>query len=82
MSKRITIDVVKNKVNFLNRFIDDFRYRLQVENNNYFILFQDYGCEGSDCVYAGHMQGCNNYLNRIIRKFDLRDYYNEENCAK
>ena len=37
--------------------------------------------EGSDCVYAGHMSGCNDYLNRVIRKLDLRDYYKEENCA-
>ena len=81
MAKRITIDEVKNKMNFLNRFVDDFAFKLQIENNNYFILFKDYGLGGSDCVYAGHMSGCNDYLNRVIRKLDLRDYYNEENCA-
>lgn len=81
MAKRITIDEVKNKMNFLNRFVDDFAFKLQIENNNYFILFKDYGLDGSDCVYAGHMSGCNDYLNRVIRKLDLRDYYNEENCA-
>ena len=81
MAKRITIDEVKNKMNFLNRFVDDFAFKLQIENNNYFILFKDYGLEVSDCVYAGHMSGCNDYLNRVIRKLDLRDYYNEENCA-
>ena len=75
MAKRITIDEVKNKMNFLNRFVDDFAFKLQIE------LFKDYGLEGSDCVYAGHMSGCNDYLNRVIRKLDLRDYYNEENCA-
>ena len=37
MAKRITIDEVKNKMNFLNRFVDDFAFKLQIENNNYFM---------------------------------------------
>ena len=83
MAKAVSLMEVKYKVKFLNMFMDEkwgFDLTEARASINDYALFKNYGLEGSDCVYVGDLKGCNNYLNRYVRKYDLKreweDYRN------
>ena len=82
MRKPISRIEVEYKIKFLNRFMDEkfiFLFEESKMTSNDFALFKDYGCEGSDCVYTGTVSECNNYLNAMIRRNDLKDEWVQEN---
>jgi hypothetical protein len=65
------------KADFLSNYLE---YKIVIRNDEkYFYIWFDYGCEGSDCIYTGTVSECNNYLNAMIRRNDLKDEWIQEN---
>ena len=63
------------KAEFLTQNLD---YKIVVKNGNpYLHIWFDFGCEGSDCVFTGTVGECNNYLNRLLRKYCLSEDWKE-----
>lgn len=76
MKKTTGQDLLK-KADFLSNYLE---YKIVIRNDEkYFYIWFDYGCEGSDCVYTGTVSECNNYLNAMIRRNDLKDEWIQEN---
>ena len=76
MRKTTGQDLLK-KADFLSNYLE---YKIVIRNDEkYFYIWFDYGCEGSDCIYTGTVSECNNYLNAMIRKNHLKDEWIEEN---
>ena len=76
MRKTTGQDLLK-KADFLSNYLE---YKIVIRNDEkYFYIWFDYGCEGSDCIYTGTVSECNNYLNAMIRRNDLKDELIQEN---
>lgn len=75
--RKITGQDLLKKADFLSNYLE---YKIVIRNDEkYFYIWFDYGCEGSDCVYTGTVSECNNYLNAMIRRNDLKDEWVQEN---
>ena len=80
MRKPISRIEVEYKIKFLNRFMDEkfiFLFEESKITSNDFALFKDYGCEGSNCIFVGNLSDCNKYLNKYLKKHDLREMWED-----
>lgn len=75
--RKITLKDIEKKADFLSRYLD-YLVRVDTYNQGYFITY-DYGCEGQDTIAGPTLSDCNNHLNYLIRKMELKDEWIEEN---
>lgn len=79
MKRPISKVEVEFKVEFLNRFMDE-KFVFIFENSKIsddYVIFKHYGCEGSDCAIVGNLSTCNKYLNKYLKKHDLREMWED-----
>ena len=76
MRKTTGQDLLK-KADFLSNYLE---YKIVIRNDEkYFYIWFDYGCEGQDTMAGPTLSDCNNHLNYLIRKMELKDEWIEEN---
>lgn len=76
--RKITLKDIEQKADFVSRYLDDYSVRIKWYDNEPFLEYY-YGWEGSDIVAGPSLSDCNNHLNYLIRKMQLKDIWIEEN---
>ena len=75
--RKITLKDIEQKADFVSRYIDDYAVRVKFYDDKPYLEYY-YGWEGSDIVAGPSLSDCNNYLNYLIRKMQLKDEWIQE----